>query len=93
LADAETTRKFEDAVKESSIPQQQMGEINKEQLPGPEFLTSKLGTKEGQVQMIRELNGSVTAHQWSASKFFPGLFRVQTNIFQASSNGSALEPS
>ena len=67
LADAETIRKFEDAVKESSIPQQQMGDINMEQLPGPEFLTTKLGTKEGQVQMIRESNGSVTAHQWSAS--------------------------
>lgn len=65
-ADAETTKEFEDAVKGSSIPQQQMGEINKEKLPGPEFLTQKAGTKEGQVQMIRELDGSVTAHTWSA---------------------------
>jgi phospholipase A-2-activating protein len=55
-------------VKESSIPQQQLGEVNKENLPGPEFLTQKAGTKEGQVQMIRELNGSVTAHTWSAGK-------------------------
>jgi phospholipase A-2-activating protein len=67
-ADAETTRQFEDSVKESSIPQQQLGEVNKENLPGPEFLTQKAGTKEGQVQMIRELNGSVTAHTWSAGK-------------------------
>ena len=68
MADAETTRQFEDSVKESSIPQQQLGEVNKEKLPGPEFLTQKAGTKEGQVQMIKELNGSVTAHTWSAGK-------------------------
>lgn len=33
----------------------------------PEFLTQKSGTKEGQVQMIRESNGSVTAHTWSTA--------------------------
>jgi phospholipase A-2-activating protein len=65
VADAETTKLFEDAVKGSSIPQQQVGEVNKEKLPGPEFLTQKAGTKDGQVQMIRESNGSVTAHTWS----------------------------
>jgi phospholipase A-2-activating protein len=68
VADAETTKQFEDAVKESSIPQQSLGEVNKEKLPGPEFLIQKRGTKEGQVQMIRELNGNVTAHTWSSSK-------------------------
>lgn len=66
-ADAQTIQAFEESVKASSIPQQAMGEINKEQLPGPEFLTQKSGTKEGQVQMIREHNGSVTAHQWSSA--------------------------
>lgn len=65
LADAETLANFDESVKTSSIPQQQVGGINKEKLPGPEFLTSKSGTKEGQVQMIREENGNVTAHQWS----------------------------
>jgi phospholipase A-2-activating protein len=68
FADAETTKQFEDSVKESSIPQQQVGEINKEKLPGPEFLTSKAGTKDGQVQTIREMDGSVTAHTWSSSE-------------------------
>ncbi len=68
-ADAETTRKFEDSVKESSIPQQTVGEINKEKLPGPDFLSKKAGTKDGQVQMIKESNGSVTAHTWSVGKF------------------------
>ena len=56
---------FEDSVKSSAIPQQAVGDVNKEKLPGPEFLQQKSGTKEGQVIMIREANGSVTAHQWS----------------------------
>ena len=66
-ADAQAVQAFEESVKGSSIPQQQMGDINKEKLPGPEFLTQKSGTKEGQVQMIREANGSVTAHTWSTA--------------------------
>ncbi|KAI9782138.1 MAG: hypothetical protein M1835_004103, partial [Candelina submexicana] len=66
-AEAEAVKQFEDSVKSSSIPQQQVGEVSKEKLPGPEFLQQKSGTKEGQVQMIRESNGSVTAHQWSQS--------------------------
>ena len=65
-ADLQTLQAFEESVKGSSIPQQQVGEINKEKLPGPEFLTQKSGTKDGQVVMIREDNGSVTAHTWSA---------------------------
>ncbi|EMR91178.1 putative polyubiquitin binding protein (doa1 ufd3) protein [Botrytis cinerea BcDW1] len=68
FADAETTTLFEDSVKESSIPQQSLPEVNKEKLPGPEFLAQKSGTKEGQVQMIRELNGAVTAHTWSSAQ-------------------------
>ncbi len=68
FADPEALRQFQEAVKSSAIPQQQLGEINKEKLAGPEFLTSKSGTKEGQTVMIREANGSVSAHQWSMSK-------------------------
>ncbi|KAJ6442384.1 LOW QUALITY PROTEIN: polyubiquitin binding protein (Doa1/Ufd3) [Purpureocillium lavendulum] len=68
VADKETLAQFEESVKSSSIPQQQLGGVNKEKLPGPEFLTTKSGTKEGQVQMIKESNGSVSAHQWSASQ-------------------------
>lgn len=69
VADAETVAAFDDAVKASSIPQQQMDGFNKEKLPGTDFLTTKSGTKEGQVQMIREDNGAVTAHQWSMGEF------------------------
>jgi phospholipase A-2-activating protein len=64
-ADEVTLKQFDDAVKSSTIPQQSLGEINKTDLPGPEFLQQKSGTKEGQVQMIKESNGSVTAYQWS----------------------------
>ncbi|KAI0487722.1 ubiquitin homeostasis protein lub1 [Xylaria cf. heliscus] len=68
VAGPETLAHFDESVKSSSIPQQQVGGINKEKLPGPEFLKTKSGTKEGQVQMIREDDGSVTAHQWSTGQ-------------------------
>lgn len=68
FAAKETIKEFEDSVKASAIPQQQVGGINKEKLPGPEFLQTKSGTKDGQVQMIKEDNGNVTAHQWSVGQ-------------------------
>jgi len=63
----EVVRAFEESVKASAIPQQSLGQINKTDLPGPEFLVQKSGTKEGQVQMIKETNGNVSAHQWSTA--------------------------
>jgi phospholipase A-2-activating protein len=68
IASEEAIQQFEETIKASAIPQQQMGDINKEKLPGPEFLTTRSGTKEGQVQMIKQPDGSITAHQWSMSK-------------------------
>ena len=64
-AEPQAIAAFEESVKGSAIPQQQVGDIKKEHIPGPEFLQQKSGTKEGQVVMIREANGSVSAHQWS----------------------------
>jgi len=64
-ADAALLQAYDESVKASAIPEQSIGNINKHDLPGPEFLQQKSGTKEGQVQMIRESDGSVTAHQWS----------------------------
>lgn len=64
-AGPEAIQAFDESVRSSSIPQQQVGDVNKEKLPGPEFLEQKSGTKEGQVIMIQEQDGSVTAHQWS----------------------------
>lgn len=66
-ADPAVLQAYEESVKASAIPEQSMGKINKHDLPGPEFLQRKSGTKEGQVQMIREEDGSVTAHTWSAA--------------------------
>ncbi len=65
LAELKAIEAFDDSVRASAIPQQQVGDVNKEKLPGPEFLTQKSGTKEGQTVMIKELDGSVSAHTWS----------------------------
>ncbi|KAL6710618.1 WD repeat protein Lub1 [Coniothyrium glycines] len=65
-SDAEIAQ-LNDDVKGSSIPKQTVGDINPEQLPGPDFLTQRSGTKEGQVQMIKEANGNVSAYQWSTA--------------------------
>lgn len=64
-AAADALAAFDESVKASAIPQQQVGGVNKEKLPGPEFVAEKAGTKEGQVQMIKEDNGSVSAYTWS----------------------------
>ncbi|KAF6815511.1 polyubiquitin binding protein (doa1 ufd3) [Colletotrichum musicola] len=80
---------FEESVKASSIPQQQLPSINKEQLPGPEFLQTKSGTKEGQVQMINQGNGNITAHQWSASQ--QQWINIGTVVDSAGSSGKKTE--
>lgn len=62
-ADAATIKEFEDSVSSSAIPSNQVGDVNKEKLPGPEALR-KPGNKDGQVIMVR--NGDVVeAHMWS----------------------------
>ncbi|KAL2010239.1 hypothetical protein VTN00DRAFT_6046 [Thermoascus crustaceus] len=88
-ASPEVLQQFEKAVKESAIPQQQVGKINKEKLPGPDFLKRRAGTKEGQVQMIREENGNVTAHTWSMAtqEWIP----VGTVVDAAGSSGRKTE--
>ncbi|KAG6205420.1 hypothetical protein E4U35_002619 [Claviceps purpurea] len=89
VANQETLAEFESSVRSSAIPQQQMGGINKEKLPGPEFLTAKSGTKEGQVQMIKESNGNVTAHTWSMSQQL--WINVGTVVDAAGSSGRRVE--
>lgn len=88
-ADDTVLQSFEESVKESSIPQQQVGNINKEKLPGPEFLKQKSGTKDGQVQMIREDNGNVTAHTWSSAS--QEWVAVGTVVDSAGSSGKKVE--
>ncbi|KAG6040284.1 hypothetical protein E4U41_001071 [Claviceps citrina] len=89
VADQKTLAEFDSSVKSSAIPQQQLGGINKEKLPGPEFLASKSGTKEGQVQMIKEENGNVTAHTWSMSQ--QQWINVGTVVDAAGSSGRKVE--
>lgn len=89
IASAETLQMFDEAVKSSSIPQQQMGDINKEKIPGPEFLTSKSGTKEGQVQLIKESNGSISAYTWSTGA--QSWVNVGTVVDSAASSGRKQE--
>lgn len=88
-ADDSIVQQFESSVKESSIPQQQVGNINKEKLPGPEFLKQRSGTKEGQVQMVREDNGNVTAHTWSTAS--QEWIAVGTVVDSAGSSGKKVE--
>ncbi len=68
VADPQTLASFEESVKASSIPQQTVGQINMTDLPGPDFLTRKVGTKEGQSQIIKEDDGSACLYQWSNSQ-------------------------
>ncbi|KXH33705.1 hypothetical protein CNYM01_12877 [Colletotrichum nymphaeae SA-01] len=88
-ASADTISAFEESVKASAIPQQQLPDINKEKLPGPEFLQSRSGTKEGQVQMINEGNGLITAHQWSQSQ--QQWINIGTVVDSAGSSGKKTE--
>lgn len=67
-ADAESLQELEASLQSSSVPQQQMGEINMTDLPGSDFLQRKAGTKEGQSQIIKEDDGSASLYQWSMSQ-------------------------
>ena len=84
-ASPDVIRSFEESVKASAIPAQQAGEINKEKLPGPEFLTQKSGTKEGQVAMIKEADGNVVAYSWSTAT--REWIQVGTVVDSAASSG------
>ncbi|KAK4197124.1 putative ubiquitin homeostasis protein [Triangularia verruculosa] len=65
-ADPEALAQFEEAVRSSAIPQQQLGSsINKEQLDPYTWLQSNSGQKDGQVKTVLEENGTIGAYQWS----------------------------
>jgi phospholipase A-2-activating protein len=68
LADAATEAEFDKAIKSSSIPLQTVGAINKTDMEGPDFLQRRSGKKDGQIQMIKENDGSVSAYSWSTTK-------------------------
>ncbi|KAI7887839.1 WD40-repeat-containing domain protein [Mucor mucedo] len=67
MAEPEALKQFDDLLASQAIPSNQLGDINKEKLAGPEAL-QKPGTKEGQVIMIN-MGTTVEAHQWSGDNW------------------------
>ncbi|KAI0782211.1 phospholipase A-2-activating protein [Abortiporus biennis] len=64
-APAAQIKAYEEQVAATALPAQQVGDVKKSDLPGPEAL-SQPGKKPGDVKMIR--NGdSVEAHQWDSA--------------------------
>ncbi|KAK3336341.1 PUL domain-containing protein [Cercophora scortea] len=65
-AEPEVLSQFEESVRSSAIPQQQLGPtINKEQLEPKSWLATHSGTKDGQVTTVREDDNTIGAYQWS----------------------------
>ncbi|KAF8163523.1 phospholipase A-2-activating protein [Crassisporium funariophilum] len=64
-ASVETLKEYDDQVASQALPSQQVGDVKKSDLPGPEALNTP-GKKSGEVKMIR--NGElVEAHQWDSN--------------------------
>ena len=68
FADPAIQAEFDESVQSSAIHQQQVGGLNMSDMPGPEFLSQKSGTKEGQSQVIKDTDGQPTLYQWSMSQ-------------------------
>ncbi|KAJ1499931.1 hypothetical protein HMI54_011252 [Coelomomyces lativittatus] len=66
VADAELQNQYTLSLSQFAIPKNQIGDLKKDTLPGPEALLSP-GNKEGQVIMI-QTSSSVEAHQWSMAQ-------------------------
>ncbi|KAK4039736.1 PUL domain-containing protein [Parachaetomium inaequale] len=65
----EALSQFEESVRASAIPQQQLGpSINKEQLNPKSWLLNNAGKKDGQVTTVLEDDGSIGAYQWALSE-------------------------
>ncbi|KAI9259066.1 WD40-repeat-containing domain protein [Sporodiniella umbellata] len=63
VASAQLLKEYDELLANQAIPANQVGDINKDKLPGTEALSSP-GTKEGQVIMVNA-GANVEAHQWS----------------------------
>ncbi|KAI0306420.1 phospholipase A-2-activating protein [Multifurca ochricompacta] len=65
-ASSEDLMSFDDLVASQALPAQQVGDVKKSDLPGPEALSSP-GRKPGEVKMIQ--SGTITeAHQWDSAR-------------------------
>ncbi|PPR06426.1 hypothetical protein CVT26_004838 [Gymnopilus dilepis] len=66
-ASAEALKEYDEQVASQALPSQQVGDVKKSDLPGPEALNTP-GKKSGEVKMIR--NGSIVeAHQWDSVNY------------------------
>ncbi|TFK42378.1 WD40-repeat-containing domain protein [Crucibulum laeve] len=66
-ASESSLKAYDDQVASQALPSQQVGDVKKSDLPGPEALTTP-GKKSGEVKMIK--NGDlVEAHQWDSVNF------------------------
>ncbi|KAI9657326.1 MAG: hypothetical protein M1821_003006 [Bathelium mastoideum] len=88
-ADEAAIQAFEESIKASSIPKEHLEDLDTTSLPGPEFLPRHSGQKEGHVQMIKEHDGSITAHQWSETD--RQWVKVGTVVDSAGSSGRKKE--
>ncbi|KAL2136465.1 hypothetical protein VTI74DRAFT_3484 [Chaetomium olivicolor] len=69
IASPDALSQFEESVRVSAIPQQQLGpSINKEQLNPKSWLLNNAGKKDGQVTTVLEDDGTIGAYQWSSGE-------------------------
>ncbi|KAK4185740.1 PUL domain-containing protein [Podospora australis] len=69
IAAPETLSQFEESVRSSAIPQQQLGQsLNKEKMDPHSWLLTNTGTKEGQIKTVLEENNTIGAYQWSSGE-------------------------
>ncbi|KAL8383488.1 hypothetical protein RB595_010611 [Gaeumannomyces hyphopodioides] len=69
IADADTLRQFDETLRGMAIPKETMsGDLQNQAFPGPEFLTTNVGKKDGQIQVIKNPDGGLDAHMWSVAQ-------------------------
>ncbi|RKP23864.1 WD-40 repeat-containing protein, partial [Syncephalis pseudoplumigaleata] len=66
MASEDVLEKYNELLAAQSIPSSQVGDVDKNKLPGPEALQQP-GKKDQQVIMVR-VGDKVEAHQWSAAE-------------------------
>lgn len=68
VAPEDELSEFSESVKQSSIPEQSLDELNKTDVPGYEALENP-GKAEGSVIMVKSPEGTIEAQQWSGGEW------------------------
>ncbi|KAI5955499.1 DOA1 [Candida theae] len=68
VASQDELRAFTEAVQSSSISEQSLDDLKKTDIPGVEALASP-GKKEGATIMVKTVDGTIEAHQWSGGEW------------------------